>query len=200
MTYRAYVVTATLLLAACGTTSRVVSTGATEPLPSIAPVPASTDSRDSSASSPTPPPSSGPVKPPSISAVPAIAPPTNRNIRKSALGQLCWARREVVLLVVRAVSGEPGKTSESMDASTELLPVLDAALGEVESANVDRLAGPVAAFAARFASDLRLARSAWTSAPRVQRTNVVNAFDFENYPGVKEYLAAAGTDAGCLDP
>jgi hypothetical protein len=104
------------------------------------------------------------------------------------------------LLVVRAVSGEPGKTSESMDASTELLPVLDAALGEVESANVDRLAGPVAAFAARFASDLRLARSAWTSAPRVQRTNVVNAFDFENYPGVKEYLAAAGTDAGCLDP
>ena len=118
------------------------------------------------------------------------------------MAQLCWARREVVLLMVRSLTpasnATPTETHPDVDA-TLLVPTLDAATSEIDKSRAGRLPAGVAPFLARFSSDLASNRSAISSAKKVAPSTLSRGFDFENYPGLSEYLAAAAKETGCVD-
>jgi hypothetical protein len=141
------------------------------------------------------PPSSGTPNPAPELTVPAVEKPTNRNARSTPTSRLCWAQRETLLLVINAMMSSDAKGV----VTSTLIPTLDtvdAELTSLQRDNVDPSLGP---FVERFAADLTAARSAWTSKPLVSAQDVVYSFDFENYPAVKEFAAAAKRDPGCVD-
>ena len=125
---------------------------------------------------------------------PVIERAENRNQRVSPIGTLCWARREVVRTVLSGSSQDA-----SLRRFEEVAPLVKDLLGE----NASELPPGVQPFAARFLADIVSAEGALRStvgmAPSDRLSAVISSFDFEKYPGVSDFLAAAGASSECVD-
>jgi hypothetical protein len=179
----ALTIAAVVTLGACVSSSKV-GAGATE----VQPTPSSV------ANALTPSPSGAPISAVELP-VPSVDKPANRNARSTPTSRLFWAQRETVLLVINAMMSSD---TNGVVTST-LIPTLDTVDAEIlglQGGKVDPALGP---FLERFTADLAAARSAWTSKPLLSSQDIVHSFDFENYPAVKEFAAAAKRDPGCVD-
>jgi hypothetical protein len=141
------------------------------------------------------PPASGAPIPGADRTAPAVAKPTNRNARNTPTSRLCWAQRETFLLLVNTMMSADAKGV----VTAQLIPILDSVDLEIAGLQRGKADPLLAPFIDRFASDLKAARGVFTSKPLISSQDVVNSFDFENYPAVKEYVAAANRDPGCVD-
>jgi hypothetical protein len=81
----------------------------------------------------------------------------------------------------------------------KILTTLDLVEPEVSSVARELAGAGLRSFTGRFVADIASARAAWTSTPAVATRTLVDHFDFENYPGVKDFAAAASRDPGCVD-
>lgn len=180
---------ATAILAACDDPSpsqRAVSTSVPEHVgsstASLVPAPATT-TLDPSA--------------PSIGNDPELL--VNRNDpRTTALGRLCWARREVVLALVGIVGAEVG--------GRELEPTLDEVVATLAT-DADLAPLPEAArpFSDEFDTSVVAARDALAALPRPvtadRQMEIANTyFVFDSYPGAADYVAATASDTSCREP
>jgi hypothetical protein len=171
------------------TPSGAPTSGVDRPGPSVAP-----PSQASVPSAVTPPPSAAPI--PSLDrTVPSVAKPTNRNAKNTPTSRLCWAQRETFLLLINSMMSADAKGV----ATATLLPTLDSVDFEIAGIQQGKLDPLLAPFVERFANDLKAARKVWTAQPLIASQDLVNSFDFENYPAVKEFADAAKRDPGCVD-
>jgi hypothetical protein len=207
ITWSATLTTAAIVtLGACAESATVRAGGPVTPPPSgsvagsVAPQPSGTPSsapertQVSAPSAVTPPPSGAP-NPGQERTAPQVEKPTNRNVRDTPTSRLCWAQREAVLLVVNAMMASDAKGV----VTAQLVPTLDIIETEIVGLQSSKVDPALAPFVQRFATDLKAARTAWTSVSSLSSQDVVNSFDFESYPGVTEFAAAAKRDPGCVD-
>ena len=82
--------------------------------------------------------------------------------------------------------------------TAQLIPTLDSVDVEIAGLQRSKLDPLLAPFVERFAYDLKAARAAWTTKPLVSSQDLVNSFDFEKYPALKVFVAAAQGDPGCV--
>ncbi len=153
-------------------------------------------------------PGPGPPTPTTVAGV------QNRNDRTSALGRLCWARREIVLAlddVLGAVS--PYQRGEPVD-DARFRRGLDRMAGAVAVATTElvpsgpSLPDPVRSFQDRLVDAAARSRAVLAAVP-VQPsagqssqvfTDLGAIFNFGSFPGIREYADSAAADAGCPDP
>lgn len=204
----------TLVILAAGLVSMAVVTlgacGNPAPVRTGAPLTLSTQSSAPNASTPpppgapiTPPLSGAPITPPPSGApipsadrtMPSIAKATNRNAKNTPTSRLCWAQRETFLLLLNSMMSSDVKGV----VTAQLIPTLDSVDFEIAGLQPDKVDPLLAPFLGRFASDLKAARAVWTAKPLISSQDLVNSFDFENYPAIKEFVAAAKRDPGCVD-
>lgn len=166
-----------ILLSSCGSVATVEI--------SVAPL--------SSSDASTPPPSA-PIPTAVVIPPPAVFPPQNRNDIGTPLGPLCWARREMAMLMVLGlIDGIPATGSaaenarKSVDVSLTLMTATYIQTLPVELQNFgERLASDIASLSERLSSGV---------SPVVLATH----FDCENYEGAKQFVELAQSDPGCKD-
>jgi hypothetical protein len=172
----------------------VVSLGACgKPSPSRADAPRTPPTQSSVPNIYTPPPSAAPV-PAADRSAPLVAKPANRNAKNTPTSRLCWAQAETSLLLVNSMMSSDANGV----ATAQLIPTLDTIDVEVAALQRDTVDPLVAPFLEQFATDLRAARAVWTAKPFISSQDLVNGFDFENYPAIKEFVDAAKGDPGCV--
>jgi hypothetical protein len=132
---------------------------------------------------------------------PTTVPPdlfeTNPNRQDQDLGSLCWARWEILRILFDGYRG----------ASDEALARFSEGIGEISqhaAAAEERLPERYREFRDHFVRALGTARdrpgqSSGESADE-QFMRVQEPFDFDNYPGISEYLATAPEDPDCEMP
>jgi hypothetical protein len=139
------------------------------------------------------PPSAAPV-PAADRTVPSITKPTNRNAKNTPTSRLCWAQTEASLLLVNSMMSSDPKGV----VTAQLIPTLDSVDVEIAGLQREKVDPLLAPFLERFANDLKAARAVWTAQPLISSQDLVNSFDFENYPAIKDFIAAAKRDPGCI--
>jgi len=166
-----------ILLGSCGSVSTVEM--------SVAPP----SSPDASA-----PPPSAPVPTAVSFPPPAVSPPQNRNDVDTPLGPLCWARREMAMLMVSGlVDGIPATGSKADNARKSV----DAASAVMTATYIQTLPVELQKFGGQLVSDIASlsGRLASSVSPDVLATQ----FDFENYEGARQFVDLAQSDPGCKD-
>jgi hypothetical protein len=166
-----------IFLSSCGSVSTVEIT---------APLPSSTD-----ASAPPP---SAPVPTAVSFPSPAVSPPQNRNDVGTPLGPLCWARREMAMLMVSGlVDGIPATGSKADNARKSV----DAASAVMTAKYIRALPVELQKFGGQLVSDI--ASLSGRLASGVSPDVLATQFDFENYEGAREFVDLAESDPGCKD-
>ncbi len=118
---------------------------------------------------------------------------SNPNRADSALGSLCWlsweTARHLLLETVEGTTAVPSLSGSAVDAilSSAARARVDEALHEGEFPD------GVARFAVALIEALERAQS-------VGQTRSATEFDFESFPGAREYMDAAVANADCVQP
>lgn len=124
---------------------------------------------------------------------------TNPNRRDNHVGSLCWARWEVVRTLVKGFRGG----DDSGVAVDQFSQRIGEIRGQVDAIQ-DRVPQQYSDFAARFRRDIDSAGGLLDQSrgePAVERfQGIAGSFDFNNYPGIREYLATAPEDPDCEMP
>jgi hypothetical protein len=125
---------------------------------------------------------------------------SNLNERDGGIGTLCWARWEIARLYLQATAIFASEPERAAKAATELAVTLPQVLEPVRNARVEDAA--VASFRDEFASSLATASSQVnsTSAPSDITAVATEQFNFDAYPGINEYVAAASAASSCSNP
>ena len=166
-----------ILLGSCGSVSTVEI--------SVAPL----SSSDASA-----PPPSAPVPTAVVIPPPVVSPPQNRNDIGTPIGPLCWARREIALLMVSGLNdGIPATGSVAENARKSV----DVSLTLMTAEYIQTLPVKLQKFGERLASDIASLSERLISG--VSPVLLANQFGFENYEGVKQFVELAQSDPGCKD-
>jgi hypothetical protein len=163
----------------------------------------------------------GQATPPSTAGAPSpVAPPPvagqltgNRSDKGTALGRVCWVEREVALAkgellgASLVAEGGPPPDEERAANATARLKTLVATL-PAELGSADGLPSTVLPFRARLIAGAGEARpiidALPAQAPAAKRLEILDALsavlNFEQFPGVREFAAAARADrASCPD-
>ena len=132
---------------------------------------------------------------------PSVSPPKNTNDRRTPLQRLCWARQELVLQTATgAAERDAEKKKAKYDSYGKLLKELDRSL----ATDTDGVPESVENFRARLITDVQRASESFNSYRRDDAEAAFDAsvsyFDFENYPNLTEYLAAARQNQTCAMP
>jgi hypothetical protein len=101
----------------------------------------------------------------------------------------------VFLLLVSSMMSSDAKGV----VTSTLIPPLDVVDAEVAGLRRDKIDPSLVPFLERFVMDLAAARATWTAEPLTTSEDLVNSFDFEKYPGLNSFVAAAKADPGCVD-
>ena len=166
-----------VLLGSCGSISTVEI--------SVAPL----SSSDASA-----PPPSAPVPTAVSFPAPAVSPPQNRNDLGTPLGPLCWARREMAILMVSGLlDGIPATGSKADNARKSV----DAASAVMTAKYIRSLPMELRKFGGQLVSDI--ASLSERLASGVSPDVLATQFDFENYEGAMQFVDLAESDPGCKD-
>jgi len=166
-----------ILLGSCGSVSTVEITAA--PL----------SSSDVSA-----PPPSAPVPTAVDIQPPAVSPPLNRNDVGTPLGPLCWARREMAMLMVSGLlDGIPATGSMADNARNSV----DISLTLMTATYIQTLPVELQKFGERLASDIASLSERLSSG--VSPVVLATHFDFEHYEGALQFVELAQSDPGCED-
>lgn len=128
---------------------------------------------------------------PDLGSVPEPSVPMNRNVRDTPMGALCWARRNVVLVLVDQVDN-------SVADSAVLADALTLSIRELEQVR-DRIPTEVSEFTKRFVADLDHAMVILEAAAELTAVELFDMFRFEEYPGVTSFLELAQASPSCLD-
>ena len=166
-----------ILLSSCGSVSTVEI--------SVAPL----SSSDASA-----PPPSAPVPTAVDIQPPAVSPPQNRNDIGTPLGPLCWARREMAMLMLSGlIDGIPAAGSMADNARKSV----DVSLTLMTATYIQNLPVELQKFGERLASDV--ASLSERLIPGVLPVVLATQFEFENYEGARQFVELAQSDPGCKD-
>lgn len=138
----------------------------------------------------------------------------NRNDRSSALGRLCWVRREIVLAlddVLTAVlpysQGEPVDDARFRRGVDRMSAAVGVATTDLVPSDPS-LPDPVRAFQDRVIDAAARARPVIAALPGEPSngqssqafTDLGAIFNFGGFTGLRAYVDAAAVDAGCPDP
>ena len=166
-----------ILLSSCGSVSTVK-------IP-VAPL----SSSDASA-----PPPSAPVPTAVDIPPPAVSPPQNRNDVGTPLGPLCWARREMAMLMVSGlIDGIPATGNMAENARKSV----DVSLTLMTAKYIQTLPVELQKFGERLKSDIASLSERLISG--VSPVVLANQFGFENYEGASQFVELAQSDPGCKD-
>lgn len=166
-----------ILLGSCGSVSTVEI--------SVAPL----SSSDASA-----PPPSAPVPTAVDIPPPAVSPPQNRNDVGTPLGPLCWARREMAMLMVSGlIDGIPATGNMAENARKSV----DVSLTLMTAKYIQTLPVELQKFGERLKSDIASLSERLISG--VSPVVLANQFGFENYEGASQFVELAQSDPGCKD-
>ena len=166
-----------ILLSSCGSVSTVEI--------SVAPL----SSSDASV-----PPPSAPVPTAVAIQPPAVSPPQNRNDVNTPLGPLCWARREMAMLMVSGlIDGIPAAGSMADNARKSV----DVSLTLMTATYIQNRPVELQKFGERLASDV--ASLSERLIPGVLPVVLATQFEFENYEGARQFVELAQSDPGCKD-
>ena len=166
-----------ILLSSCGSVSTVEI--------SVAPL------TSSDASAPTP---SAPVPTAVDIQPPVVSPPLNRNDVGTPLGPLCWARREMAMLMVSGLlDGIPATGSMADNAQNSV----DVSLTLMTATYIQTLPVELQKFGERLTSDIASLSERLISG--VSPVVLATQFEFESYEGVKQFVELAQSDPGCKD-
>lgn len=120
----------------------------------------------------------------------------NENRQDGSLGSLCWARWEVARSSLDGL-GDDDHAERSVRLFIERSPAVESHLREISEA----LPADIRPFGERFIADLAGARQYASESeevePKERWDRIFNSFDFERYPGVREYAEAAEEDPDC---
>lgn len=120
----------------------------------------------------------------------------NENRQDGSVGSLCWARWEIARSSVDGL-GDDDHAERSVRLFIERSPAVESHLREISEA----LPADIRPFGERFSADLAGARQYASESegvePKERWDRIFNSFDFERYPGVKEYAEAAKQDPDC---
>lgn len=128
---------------------------------------------------------------PAVGSVAEPSAPMNRNVRDTPMGALCWARRNVVLVLVDQID-------TSVADSAMLADALTLSIRELEQVR-DRIPAEAAEFTKRFVADLEHAMVILSTATELTAVELFDMFRFEEYPGVMSFLEVAQASPNCLD-
>lgn len=166
-----------ILLSSCGSVSTVEISAA--PL----------SSSDASA-----PPPSAPVPTAVDIQPPAVSPPQNRNDVGTPIGPLCWARREMAMLMVSGLNDGIPATGSMADIARKSV---DVSLILMTATFIQTLPVDLQKFGERLASDIASLSERLSSG--VSPVVLATHFDFENYEGARQFVELAQSDPGCKD-
>jgi hypothetical protein len=119
----------------------------------------------------------------------------NPNRPVTALSTLCWARQETVLALLRVLEQQIDGRGTEMSYRRQMMAAVDGVRDHVEQLEAAALSAPIDAFAATFQQDLAAATMA-----NVLPDETLLLFNFERYPGIRAYVAAARSEPGCVEP
>ncbi len=166
-----------ILLSSCGSVSTVEI--------SVTPL----SSSDASA-----PPPSAPVPTAVSFPPPVVSPSQNRNDIGTPLGPLCWARREMAMLMVSGlVDGIPSTGDMAENARKSV----DVSLTLMTATYIQTLPVELQKFGERLTSDIASLSERLISG--VSPVVLANQFGFENYEGARQFVELAQSDPGCKD-
>lgn len=166
-----------ILLGSCGSVSTVEM--------SVVP-PSSSDASAPPPSAPAPTAVSFPA--------PAVSPPQNRNDLGTPLGPLCWARREMAILMVSGLLDGIPETGSKADNARKSV---DAASAVMTARYIRSLPVELQKFGGQLVTDI--ASLSGKLASGVSPDVLATQFDFENYEGAMQFVDLAQSDPGCKD-
>jgi len=125
---------------------------------------------------------------------PAVSPPQNRNDVGTPLGPLCWARREMAMLMVSGlIDGIPATGSIAENARKSV----DVSLTLMTATYIQTLPVELQKFGERLTSDIASLSERLISG--VSPVVLANQFGFENYEGARQFVELTQSDPGCKD-
>lgn len=122
---------------------------------------------------------------------PVIHAMTNDNdIHGSAVAQLCWYRREMVLSLVSTLA------SDTVRARIKTGAPRDVAITIRDWKGVSEVPAELRPFADRLQGDA----TQFAAIDKVDTSTLLTFFDMEHYPAVKDYIRVATQTPGCPEP
>lgn len=120
----------------------------------------------------------------------------NDNDPSTAIGAICWARREIVLSLADAVT--PAGAERGIEAN-DLPTTLDVVQAELASVSDSLSKSPSGEFGQHLIEQIDAANQRNLRSLDASQTTVIGTeyFDFENYPGVEEYVKEATDSPSC---
>jgi hypothetical protein len=120
---------------------------------------------------------------------------TNPNQPTTALSTLCWARQQIVLAMLWVIQQEIDGRGTDTSYRQHMMEAVEEVRDDIDQLPVAVLQSPIEKFAAAFQRDLAAA-----SVLNVLPDETLRLFHFEDYPGVRAYVAAARTEPACVEP
>lgn len=138
-----------------------------------------------------------PVSGPSPPSPPELRDPStllNRNRRDGGLGELCWARREVLLALHRDI--ETGIDVANLTVTPGTFDALQSAQRALAALGSDEIPSEASDFARHFQESLKRALTNGDATFNA----VSSEFAFDDYPGAASYVSVARKWPGCPQP
>lgn len=141
--------------------------------------------------------------PQSARVTPSTHPPglteTNPNSQDQDLGSLCWARWDVVRTLVKGYGGGQA-AAMAVDLFSQRVAGIRAHAAQIR----DGVPEQYREFVDRLLRDLDAARQELEASagesPEARFTRISGSFDFESYPGIRDYIENAPDDPECKMP